>query len=553
MNSVRITCCTVSELLARDLQHLLSRIGMSFHLRKKVIKLRTARQGDDYAAYYLSAADQDTTAKFMQTIGPRMRHEKRTRAAGIARCNFDSVLSPDPVVSVRSVGPGPCRCLSVDDDHSFTANDLAVHNSRIVSVCAPAWMWVRFPSWRVICLSKNPRVALRDALFSRRLIESQWYQQTFRPSWKLADDQNAKGNFGTTAGGSRQSAGFDAGVTGSRADALVVDDPIDIKDRHSAVERNAVIDAWDTAIRNRVNDAQRSTRIVIMQRVHPEDLIGHILEKERGAWAHFNLPQSYEAEQRCRMWTGWEDERSVEGELLFPERFPQKFLDEEANILGSADYAAIHQQRPRPRDGALIKAAWLAQRWSEPPTATRRLWAVLDPTAAERPTDWAVLQLWGESAGKRYLLDQVRGQWSPLGMETAAKDAIARWQARWGQIGAVLVERSAAGPAVAERLRAVIPGVITIVAKGSKEERVQSVAPQFESGSVMLPDAMMPGYAWVGALVDEMTAFPFGKHDDQVDCVAHALQHAHQQTAQIISLGDSYVARGKVESRWKMR
>lgn len=85
----------------------------------------------------------------------------------------------------------------------------------------------------------------------------------------------------------------------------------------------------------------------------------------------------------------------------------------------------------------------------------------------------------GESAGKRYLLDQVRGQWSPLGMETAAKDAIARWQARWGQIGAVLVERSAAGPAVAERLRAVIPGVITIVAKGSKEERVQSVAPQF--------------------------------------------------------------------------
>jgi len=118
--------------------------------------------------------------------------------------------------------------------------------SRIVSVAAPAWMWLRCPDWRVICVSGNPRVALRDSLFCRQLIESEWYQRTFAPLWKarltavddgeedgeemgplldwrMAKDQNAKSLFKNTMGGSRLALAIGAKITGDRADCLTGD------------------------------------------------------------------------------------------------------------------------------------------------------------------------------------------------------------------------------------------------------------------------------------------------------------------------------------------
>ena len=88
-------------------------------------------------------------------------------------------------------------------------------------------MWLRYPSWRVLCLSSNPRVAMRDAMLCRDLIESPWYQNRFSPSWRLRDDQNAKSLYWTTAGGFRTSLGRFAKVTGDRADAIFPDDPHD--------------------------------------------------------------------------------------------------------------------------------------------------------------------------------------------------------------------------------------------------------------------------------------------------------------------------------------
>src|SRR6185437_11862743 len=64
--------------------------------------------------------------------------------------------------------------------------------SRIVSVCAPAWMWLRYPTWRGVFASGNPRVSTRDSLYTRQIIESPWYRRMFRVRWTLADDSNTK-------------------------------------------------------------------------------------------------------------------------------------------------------------------------------------------------------------------------------------------------------------------------------------------------------------------------------------------------------------------------
>ncbi|HYW18495.1 MAG TPA: LAGLIDADG family homing endonuclease, partial [Nodularia sp. (in: cyanobacteria)] len=140
--------------------------------------------------------------------------------------------------------------------------------SRCLSVCTPAWMWTICPSWRAIFLSSNPRVALRDSVYCRDVIESDWYQKRFSPDWKLRVDNNSKSSFWNTKGGVRSAFGFNSRITGDRGDFIAWDDPHDAQEVNSELIRQGVIDRWDSAIRNRVNDLKSSVRIGIMQRLH---------------------------------------------------------------------------------------------------------------------------------------------------------------------------------------------------------------------------------------------------------------------------------------------
>ena len=144
--------------------------------------------------------------------------------------------------------------------------------SRILSVCAVAWMWGHFPSWRVICFSSNPRVSIRDSMFCREIIESNWYKSVFKPDWKMAEDQNAKGNYRNTAGGSRVAIGVGAKLLGERGDALFVDDPHgSYADVQSDLIRVGTVDWWDQIACNRLNDMRLGLRVGIMQRLHEDD------------------------------------------------------------------------------------------------------------------------------------------------------------------------------------------------------------------------------------------------------------------------------------------
>lgn len=357
---MRITCCTVSEGLARDIQHLFTRLGISTHVRTKTTQLKSRVQGDLYTAWYVSMEDQDNASKFMSIVGHRMRHEKRHRITNLIRSKFDAVLNPDKVAAVESAGEGECRCLTVEEDESFTLEDLAVHNSRIVSVMAPAWMWLKYPSWRGIFLSANPKVALRDATYCRDLMRSDWYQDTFNPSWTLRADQSAKGSYWNTEGGARTSLGMLAQIVGSRGDALFIDDPHDPEQAHSDTIRENIVERWKNSIENRLNDLRVSVRIGIMQRVHEGDWSHHV--KERG-WNYIVLPMEfeprrYEPENRDYIPPvspiGWRDPRKKEGELLFPQRFTPAVLAEE-KAKGELYWAGQYQQRPTPAGGNMFR------------------------------------------------------------------------------------------------------------------------------------------------------------------------------------------------------
>ncbi len=397
--------------------------------------------------------------------------------------------------------------------------------SRVVNVFLPAWMWARWPSWKVICLSANPRVALRDSVLCRELILSDWFQETFEPGWKLSDDVNAKGLWGNTAGGRHQSMGFGAVITGDRADALIVDDPHDAQEVHSAALRQEVLDRWDMAIRNRVNDPRSSVRIGIMQRVHEKDWSGHVLSQDE--WEHLCLPMEFEPERAKVSALGWEDPRTEPGELLFPERFPEDVLAAEKRALGSAGYAGQHQQRPNPAEGGVFKNHWW-RFWRyahEPEVEKFKDVTVVIPTNLDgyfpqkfgswdcsfkdtKDSDFVAGGLWGVRGSFRYLLELA---WERMDI-LATVAAIESQRERWHPHG-VFVEDKANGSAVITMLRGKVSGLIAIEPQGGKEARANATAPTVEAGEVLIPLHA----EWRDRYIAEHSGFPRAAHDDAVD------------------------------------
>jgi predicted phage terminase large subunit-like protein len=416
--------------------------------------------------------------------------------------------------------------------------------SRILSVCTPAWAWLHWPGWRVKCLSGNPEVALRDSVYCRDLILSDWYQSRFRPEWRLTGDQNTKGSFRNTRGGERMAKGMEASSIGTRADALFIDDPNDAKKVYDEKHRRSVNDRWDQAIWNRVNSPIYSIRIGIMQRLHEDDWSGHLLgtgtkKSESDAvkslkWAHLCLPMEFDPERACETPSfKFRDPRTYEGELLHPERFPQEVLDAERGVLGSLGYAAQMNQRPASAEGNLFKRSWWrffgteGQRGTRPrrcytgpavATPTRLDWLLLSVDANFKKTEdgsrVSILAIGGLGAN-RYVFDN---RTRPMSFTESVKEIRAMVD-KWPEARKKLIENKANGEAIIDTLTNEIDGLIAINPEGGKESRAAAISPTVESHNVYLLDDA----AWLEPFVSEFGAFPAGAHDDQVDSLSQAL------------------------------
>ena len=396
--------------------------------------------------------------------------------------------------------------------------------SRIVSVFAPAWMWLRHPNWRAIFISSNPRVSLRDSSYCRELLESDWYVKTFRPTWRLADDQNAKSLYRNTANGFRMAISVGSRIVGDRADALFIDDPNDAAEVFSKTVREGVNEWWDQAAYNRVNDPQRSVRIGIMQRLHEDDWSGHILAG--GGWEHLCLPQEFDPAIARTTAIGWTDPRTVAGELLFPARFPLDILNQERARLGSAGYAGQHQQRPSPAEGGMFRNSWWRfwrHAWEEDVPELKARTVILPQRFSRKVLSWDMAfkktadsdfvagGAWGEDGANVYLLDMV---WRQLGF-TDTVTALHEQAAAQKDYDAILIEDKANGPAVIDTVKRdrTLHSVIAVEPEGGKEARASATSPQVEAGNVFLPLHA----SWRDKYIEEHGSFPRGAHDDAVD------------------------------------
>lgn len=406
--------------------------------------------------------------------------------------------------------------------------------SMLVSVLWPAWVWAVNPKWRALFASYALDLVTRDAVKSRDLMRSEWYQSRFPDTVKFQGDQDQKTFFGNTAGGFRVALSVGGKATGFRGDTIVVDDPLKADDAHSAIARQTAI-RWKTeTMASRVNDPETASEVLIMQRLHQDDLTGYLLKA--GGWQHLCLPSEFEPGRRSVTYDVdgnefWRDPRSDEGDLLFEQKYTKNALSDMKRAMGSFAYSGQHQQSPTPLGGGLLKREWFNYRYLRPgETAIEGLNCVPLPKRFDRiviaadctfkktdDSDRVAIGVWGKLGPDAFLLDL---RWDRMGFVDTVQ-AINDLKAKWPQTQRVLIEDKANGSAVIEVLRKKVSGIIAVEPEGGKESRIAATTGFFEAGNVRLPCTA----PWVADYIEEACGFPAASHDDAIDMSAYALMN----------------------------
>lgn len=383
------------------------------------------------------------------------------------------------------------------------------------SVALPAWILGRDPAARVICVSYSDELALKHARDCRKVMESKWYKRLF-PGTRLSKKRSAVNDFETTRGGGRFTTSIGGSLTGRGGGYIIIDDPIKLQDSISKALRRYTNQWYDNTLRSRLDNKKTGVIILVMQRVHLDDLVGHVREKE--SWHDINLPAIAEEDETFTIWNE-KDVGRKKGEALHPERDTLEMLEETRNLKGSFNFQAQYQQSPVPEAGNLIKRHWF-HFYDVVPVAVRQADRIVqswDPAISVSDTaDWSVCTTWAIRGVDYYLIDVYRKRCDFPTLKRKIVDHKKQYAA-----DIVLIEDAGAAKGLIQQLnddRQIRP--IGIKPEGSKEDRMAAQSAVIEAGRVFLPK----NASWLDEFRMEMAAFPSGKHDDQVDSVSQFLK-----------------------------
>jgi hypothetical protein len=234
--------------------------------------------------------------------------------------------------------------------------------SLICSVFFPSWAWITNPATRMLFASYEIPMALKASDQTRKIIESEWYQERWGHLFHFTDREKTKTRFENSEGGWRLSTSPGGRGMGEHPDIIICDDPhkggVGNLVGESRAERLAVLEWWKGTISTR--GVSRGVRkLVIMQRLHVQDLCGDILDGDTAdEYTHICIPMRYEPGRMATTGLGWNDPRTTPGELLWPELFNETRVRKMERILGTIRAAGQLQQRPMPAGGGMFQRSW---------------------------------------------------------------------------------------------------------------------------------------------------------------------------------------------------
>jgi predicted phage terminase large subunit-like protein len=389
-----------------------------------------------------------------------------------------------------------------------------------VSVMWPAWEWGPHnnPSLRFLTASYAEKLSVRDAVRSRRVIQDGWYQSKWGDRFHMVSDQNAKTRFDNNKGGYRVSTSVTGVGTGEGGDILICDDPNNVQDVESEAAREEVNTWWSESVSTRGN-TQKSSKVVIQQRCHPNDLTGHIMATNAEDYEFLILPAEYEGRNRERSTTGWHDPRIKVGELLCPARFPEKEVKRIKRELKDKAPAQL-QQRPAPIGGTVFKEEDFKV-YQRQPRLDDFIFLCHSWDMAFKNTSGSSFvsgQVWGLTAKReRYWLDELHKRLT----FTETCKAVQELADRWPQVVIIFIEDKANGTAVIDTVKDRISGVRGVNPYGSKLDRALAISPDIDDGLVYIPDKRLA--PWIEEAMEEIAQFPRGLYTDRVDTMSQAL------------------------------
>lgn len=420
--------------------------------------------------------------------------------------------------------------------------------STIFNVFLPAWCWgpYHMPYLKFICNSHNKDLSIKYNLDCRRLIETPWYQGHWGGEFAVTTDQNTKAWFENDRRGMRKATSTGSGIYGVGADVIINDDPQDPETAESEAERETVTRHYGQTLYTRINNQRLGVRFNIQQRLHEDDLTGHLLKNNPKQYYHICIPGEESDEIRPV-----ELHKYYKDGLFFPARFSheQLAIARLPTNLGEYGYASQILQRPSPPEGGTFKRAWWrfwqfpGQQLTPPQfkdaTGTLIPAQVFElPLTLERVVDsWdtaldglatsddVVGEKWAKKGANKYLLDIRHGKFDYPETKRLVVDLFKSNTLTTN----CLIERSSNGPAVAADLREEIPGIITLTTgRRSKADRVKmsDTVPyqaQAQAGNIFLPHP--ENAPWVMAFIEEHANFPKVSQDGRVDAAQQAINY----------------------------
>jgi predicted phage terminase large subunit-like protein len=413
--------------------------------------------------------------------------------------------------------------------------------STLITIAFPVWVWLTEPGHNFMAASYSLDLSTEHSVMRRKLLQSQWFQRLWGNRFKISCDRNQVGQFMNDRGGQMIATSVGAAAFGRGCDTAILDDPISADQAQSTVGRTAANNWFDTVLRSRLNNPATGAIVLVMQRLHELDPTGFLLEQEPGIWTHTRIPLEAEEDERWVFPISGRIVRRLRGDILQPERFPPAVVEDLRSR--RLIFAAQSQQRPAPLEGNLIKRSEVRYYGGINPSTGQmderlpehfdlKLISVDCAFKDLATSDFVAICVIGIKGRKRFVLNVVN-----LHLDTAATEhEIRRQRDAHRPISAVLVEDKANGPAVIQRLKATISGVIEINPRGGKTARMFAVAAEWQAGDWLVDRHA----AWTSGFIEQITTFPNARNDDMCDSMSQSASWLLQRTVPTVRIYNAF-------------
>lgn len=370
---------------------------------------------------------------------------------------------------------------------------------------------------------------------TRRVILSQWYQELF-PQTKLSSSKKAISDFETTKGGGRIATSIGGTLTGRGADWVIIDDPLKPADANSDIQREKVNEWYRSTLFSRLNDKKTGKIILIMQRLHENDLTGY-LQDSNANFKHIKLPIIAEEDETWPIFDRIMGTHKIfkrkTNDLLHPDRENMDVIADLKNSLGEMAFAGQYQQRPAPAEGGVIKKSWINYYEKAPEKFMQIIlpWDTASKTG-ENNAFSACIILGVSEDRKIYVLGAIRERVEFPDLVKKIEETHTNENSRYNNPDKrisvrvkTLIEEASSGIQVVQLLKKKYPrsNFSSIRPTQDKKERLINISPYIENGTILFPNT---GGLWLKELMTELLTFPATKFKDQCDALSMGVECA---------------------------